>query len=218
MPRSITVDHGTEFTSRALEDWAYGRGVQLDFTGQDRSMAARLQSAPSTQLSREPDPRWSFSARYPSAVRFQGPSISRNSRSLSRSSLAGRLVTDRAAQDRRAGQEERKLVSCWRSHPRGAHANDREGRPRRLTDPSSSGERGRKDCLPRVLRVPSEPGATSIERDHADVTVSYPVTCGPHVGLVRRHHTFTPYESNRIEQNLGVETELRPGGNFTEKG
>jgi putative transposase len=32
MPRSITVDHGTEFTSRALEDWAYRRGVQLDFT------------------------------------------------------------------------------------------------------------------------------------------------------------------------------------------
>ncbi len=31
IPRSITVDHGTEFTSRALEDWAYGRGVQLDF-------------------------------------------------------------------------------------------------------------------------------------------------------------------------------------------
>ena len=30
-PRSITVDHGTEFTSRALEDWAYRRGVQLDF-------------------------------------------------------------------------------------------------------------------------------------------------------------------------------------------
>jgi putative transposase len=30
-PRSITVDHGTEFTSRALEDWAYHRGVQLDF-------------------------------------------------------------------------------------------------------------------------------------------------------------------------------------------
>jgi putative transposase len=31
-PRSITVDHGTEFTSRALEDWAYARGVALDFT------------------------------------------------------------------------------------------------------------------------------------------------------------------------------------------
>lgn len=32
LPRSITVDHGTEFTSRALEDWAYQRGVALDFT------------------------------------------------------------------------------------------------------------------------------------------------------------------------------------------
>ena len=30
-PKSITVDHGTEFMSRALEDWAYHRGVQLDF-------------------------------------------------------------------------------------------------------------------------------------------------------------------------------------------
>ena len=31
-PRAITVDHGTEFLSRALEDWAWRRGVQLDFT------------------------------------------------------------------------------------------------------------------------------------------------------------------------------------------
>lgn len=31
-PRSITVDHGTEFLSRALDDWAYQRGVALDFT------------------------------------------------------------------------------------------------------------------------------------------------------------------------------------------
>lgn len=30
-PRSITVDHGTELMSRALEDWAFARGVQLDF-------------------------------------------------------------------------------------------------------------------------------------------------------------------------------------------
>ena len=30
-PRSITVDHGTEFQSRALEDWAHRRDVQLDF-------------------------------------------------------------------------------------------------------------------------------------------------------------------------------------------
>jgi putative transposase len=31
VPRSVTVDHGTEFQSRALEDWASRRGVQLDF-------------------------------------------------------------------------------------------------------------------------------------------------------------------------------------------
>lgn len=31
-PVSITVDHGTEFTSKILEAWAYERGVQLDFT------------------------------------------------------------------------------------------------------------------------------------------------------------------------------------------
>jgi putative transposase len=31
VPRSITVDHGTEFQSRALEEWADRRGVKLDF-------------------------------------------------------------------------------------------------------------------------------------------------------------------------------------------
>ena len=31
-PTSITVDHGTEFMSKALEAWAFYRGVQLDFT------------------------------------------------------------------------------------------------------------------------------------------------------------------------------------------
>jgi len=30
-PRSITVEHGTEFPSRALEEWAYRRSVQLDY-------------------------------------------------------------------------------------------------------------------------------------------------------------------------------------------
>ncbi len=30
-PASITVDHGTEFTSKALEAWAWSRGVALDF-------------------------------------------------------------------------------------------------------------------------------------------------------------------------------------------
>src|SRR5262245_16511216 len=28
-PLSITVDHGTQLMSRALEDWAFARGVQL---------------------------------------------------------------------------------------------------------------------------------------------------------------------------------------------
>lgn len=32
VPVSITVDHGTEFTSKALEEWAYRVGVKLDFT------------------------------------------------------------------------------------------------------------------------------------------------------------------------------------------
>jgi putative transposase len=30
-PRSITMDNGTEFTCRALDKWAYRRGVLLDF-------------------------------------------------------------------------------------------------------------------------------------------------------------------------------------------
>lgn len=31
LPKAITVDHGTEFTSKALDEWAYRRGVLLDF-------------------------------------------------------------------------------------------------------------------------------------------------------------------------------------------
>jgi putative transposase len=31
LPVSITVDHGSEFTSKALEEWAWQRGVKLDF-------------------------------------------------------------------------------------------------------------------------------------------------------------------------------------------
>ena len=31
LPKAITVDHGTEFTSNALDEWAYRRGVTLDF-------------------------------------------------------------------------------------------------------------------------------------------------------------------------------------------
>jgi putative transposase len=32
LPRAITVDNGTEFTSKALDEWAYKRGVKLDYT------------------------------------------------------------------------------------------------------------------------------------------------------------------------------------------
>jgi transposase InsO family protein len=28
LPKAITVDHGTEFTSKALDEWSYRRGVQ----------------------------------------------------------------------------------------------------------------------------------------------------------------------------------------------
>jgi putative transposase len=31
LPKAITVDHGTEFTSKAPDEWAYQRGVALDF-------------------------------------------------------------------------------------------------------------------------------------------------------------------------------------------
>ena len=31
LPKPITVDHGTEFTSKALDEWAYRRGVVLNF-------------------------------------------------------------------------------------------------------------------------------------------------------------------------------------------
>ena len=32
LPKSIAVDHGSEFTSTAVEAWAFCRGVELDFT------------------------------------------------------------------------------------------------------------------------------------------------------------------------------------------
>ena len=31
LPYAITVDHGTEFTSKVLDEWRYLRGVKLDF-------------------------------------------------------------------------------------------------------------------------------------------------------------------------------------------
>ena len=31
VPQSITVDNGTEFSSKAMDLWAYKNGVHLDF-------------------------------------------------------------------------------------------------------------------------------------------------------------------------------------------
>jgi len=50
VPLSITVDHGTAFTSQALDAWAFARGITLDFTrpgkptdnGHIESFTARL--------------------------------------------------------------------------------------------------------------------------------------------------------------------------------
>jgi hypothetical protein len=50
VPVSITVDHGTEFMSRALEDWAFARGVQLDFIRPANPWRI-LSSRPSTGVS-----------------------------------------------------------------------------------------------------------------------------------------------------------------------
>jgi hypothetical protein len=84
--------------------------------------------------------------------------------------------------------------------------------------PSSSGEDSRKDCPARVLRLPSEPGAASIERHHADVTGLYPVTRRRYVGRLRLYHeTFATHEPNGIKYYLGVEVELRVVGNLAEE-
>jgi putative transposase len=32
LPKTIRVDHGTEFTSKAFDQWAYLNGVEIDFT------------------------------------------------------------------------------------------------------------------------------------------------------------------------------------------
>jgi putative transposase len=37
-PVLITVDHGSEFTSKPLEEWAWRRGVKLDFIRPGRPM------------------------------------------------------------------------------------------------------------------------------------------------------------------------------------
>jgi len=41
VPKSITVDNGSEFANRAMDAWAYRQGVQLEFI---RAWQARGQS------------------------------------------------------------------------------------------------------------------------------------------------------------------------------
>ena len=36
LPASITVDHGTEFTSLVMDDWAHVNRVSLAFTGLEK--------------------------------------------------------------------------------------------------------------------------------------------------------------------------------------
>ena len=42
LPMAITVDHGTEFTSKALDEWCYLRGVKLDFIRPGKPTENRL--------------------------------------------------------------------------------------------------------------------------------------------------------------------------------
>src|SRR4051812_40545462 len=42
LPKPITVDHPTEFTSKALDEWAYQRGVALDFIRPGRLRRTRF--------------------------------------------------------------------------------------------------------------------------------------------------------------------------------
>ena len=88
-----------------------------------------------------------------------------------------------------------------------------------LADAVVSGGAGcRKDCPPRMLRVPSKPGAASIERDHADVAGLYPVARRRHVGRLRLDdETFATHEPDGVEHNLGVEVEFRPGWKLAEE-
>jgi putative transposase len=45
LPVSLTLDHGTEFKSKALEKWAWRRGEKLDFTSQGSQWTTGTQSS-----------------------------------------------------------------------------------------------------------------------------------------------------------------------------
>ena len=44
LPKTIRVDHGTEFTSKILDQWAYANGVELDFTRPGKQLTMRSSS------------------------------------------------------------------------------------------------------------------------------------------------------------------------------
>ena len=42
LTKTIRVDHGTEFTSRAFDQWAYMNGVEIDFTRPEKPTEQRV--------------------------------------------------------------------------------------------------------------------------------------------------------------------------------
>lgn len=58
LPLSITVDHGPEFEGQVLDEWAYRRGVQLNFIRprHHRNLADRIQHRATPQLIGRSDP------------------------------------------------------------------------------------------------------------------------------------------------------------------
>ena len=69
LPKAITVDHGTEFTSKALDEWAWRRGVELAFITPRATYGER----PMRVVQRPPTRRMSERQRVRFAGRRQGP-------------------------------------------------------------------------------------------------------------------------------------------------
>jgi hypothetical protein len=76
-----------------------------------------------------------------------------------------------------------------------------------------------------VLGIPSEPVTRIVKGDGANVAGLYPVTRRRHVGRLRLSQDMgeafatheSTHESNRVEDNLGVEIEFRTRGNVAEE-
>lgn len=52
LPKVIVVDNGPEFTSRALDEWAHRRGVQLQFIRPGKPVDNRLHRFPQREVPR----------------------------------------------------------------------------------------------------------------------------------------------------------------------